>query len=571
MLQSLPRHSNRSVFGHRILEYDEVFPVPFRRKPRHHNRSCRRAIARAYGRVYFADPDLPAAEVDTTYSLPTGGTTHECDTAAEFTTALGSCSRGDVIVLTAGNTFTGTFTLPNLGAGTDWVYIISSSLASLSEGTRVGPSDTSNMPLIRQTSAVDVFDCENSASYFRLAGLEIAMSGVAFTGNMITLGAASSPGTQSNAPNHIIFDRCYVHGDGTNAARRAFRLDGEHQAVIDSYVDKIFDVGSDSQTILGLNGAGPFKIYNCHLEGAGENLMFGGGDPDVTNLVPSDITIQRCDFYKPTSWISPDIGDVKNNLELKNARRVLVEGCILENCWQDVDQAGFGLVFTPRNQDNTATWCTVEHVTFRLCKILDCEAGINMLTTDDTFTSQDLNNILIENVLVVLKDHGQGGSGRASQITCTGGPATNITFRNVTLLEANGEGHMVQTCFMGDTVDSVDNLVVQDCVFFSGAGNPSGWAGSGASGGNDTLNTYVLNDNYTFSGNVAYAQNSNDGTWPTGVTRETTLSNIGFDDYANGDYRISSGTYAGKGADIDAIEAAYAGTGGGGSLAIFLA
>jgi hypothetical protein len=53
--------------------------------------------------------------------------------------------------------------------------------------------------------------------------------------------------------------------------------------------------------------------------------MFGGGDPAIPNLVPSDIEIRRNYFSKPLSW---RVGDpsytgvtwlVKNLLELKNA------------------------------------------------------------------------------------------------------------------------------------------------------------------------------------------------------------------------------------------------------------
>ena len=41
---------------------------------------------------------------------------------------------------------------------------------------------------------------------------------------------------------------------------------------------------------------------------------------------------------------------VKNIFELKNARRVLAEGNVLEHNWQH-DQNGFAILFTVRNQD----------------------------------------------------------------------------------------------------------------------------------------------------------------------------------------------------------------------------
>jgi hypothetical protein len=81
---------------------------------------------------------LPAAPMPWTpppYSLPTGGTTWPCSTAAEFQTALSSASLGDVIVLTAGNTFTPTTNgwqfqqFP--GTAGNYIYVTTSNYSSL--------------------------------------------------------------------------------------------------------------------------------------------------------------------------------------------------------------------------------------------------------------------------------------------------------------------------------------------------------------------------------------------------------------------------------------------------------
>jgi hypothetical protein len=50
-------------------------------------------------------------------------------------------------------------------------------------------------------------------------------------------------------------------------------------------------VGFDAQAIEGWNGPGPYLIDNNHLEGSGENIMFGGADPGIVDLRPCDITI----------------------------------------------------------------------------------------------------------------------------------------------------------------------------------------------------------------------------------------------------------------------------------------
>src|SRR5205807_9903945 len=116
-------------------------------------------------------------------------------------------------------------------------------------------------------------------------------------------------------------------------------------------------------------------ILNNYVEAAGENIMFGGGDPSSTdvNIVPSDIDIEQNFVHKKPCWMpgDPTFGtdpndascgiawQVKNLFELKNARRVLVQGNIFEYNWPS-GQAGRAILFTVRNQDGRCTWCTVE-------------------------------------------------------------------------------------------------------------------------------------------------------------------------------------------------------------------
>ena len=95
-------------------------------------------------------------------------------------------------------------------------------------------------------------------------------------------------------------------------------------------------------------GPGPFRIENNLLEGAGESLLFGGADPAIAGLVPSDIVIRRNLIRKPPAWRGR--WTVKNLLELKSARRVRIEANVLEHNWADA-QNGAAVLFTVRNQD----------------------------------------------------------------------------------------------------------------------------------------------------------------------------------------------------------------------------
>src|SRR5271166_5971965 len=90
-------------------------------------------------------PQLPQTYIDTTFSAPTG-VTRAVHTSASFQSALNSANPGDTIVLDAGATYQGNFTLPvKSNPNGAWIYIVSSTLASLPAGSRVSPTDAANM------------------------------------------------------------------------------------------------------------------------------------------------------------------------------------------------------------------------------------------------------------------------------------------------------------------------------------------------------------------------------------------------------------------------------------------
>jgi hypothetical protein len=52
------------------------------------------------------------------------------------------------------------------------------------------------------------------------------------------------------------------------------------------------------------------------------------------------------------------VWQVKNLLELKNARRVRIEQNNFAHNWEEA-QSGGAILFTPRNQDGNCRWCVV--------------------------------------------------------------------------------------------------------------------------------------------------------------------------------------------------------------------
>ena len=352
---------------------------------------------------------------------------------------------GDEIVLEAGATYHGPFQLPKK-EGVGWIHITSSGLDNLpAAGQRVHPSDSPHMPKLRAPPP-SVIVAAAGAHHYRFVGIDIAPDEGAAIVNLVQLGThESDPG---DLPHHIIIDRSFLHGDNRVGTRRGLAMNGRDTAVINSYLANFKDDTADSQSIAGWNGDGPFVIANNYLEAAGENVMFGGADPAIPDLVPADIEISGNHFAKPLRW-RPGLIEfegarwsVKNLLELKNARRVHIEGNLFEHNWPD-SQNGFAILFTVRNQDGKAPWSVVEDVVFANNVVRRVGSGINILGHDDNHTSQQTSRIALRNNLFVDVG-GTWGSGRLFQLLDRTRDITidhNTALQSGTLLTADGGPH----------------------------------------------------------------------------------------------------------------------------------
>jgi hypothetical protein len=511
--------------------------------------------------------ELPRATVDTT-PVPAPGRRINVRAGGDFQAALDMAQPGDVIRLEAGATFTGNFTLPNKegrrpsprssGRGRDWITIRTSApdIRLPAPGTRLTPEDACVLPKIVSPNTQPALTAAPGAHHYRFVGVEFTVAGgIPINYNLILLG--EQPASLADVPHDLIFDRVYIHGQPQVNARRGIALNSASTAVIDSYIADFHELFFDTQAIAGWGGPGPFKIVNNYLEAAGENLMFGGADPTIPDLVPSDIEIRRNHFFKPRSWREGDPSyagihwSVKNLLELKNARRVLIDANVFENTWQDA-QGGTAIVFTVRNQDGTAPWSTVEDVTFTNNVVRHAGSGIGMHGTDDIFPSQQTKRILIKNNLFDdISGVRWGGSGRLF-----------MAFRGIEDL----------------VIDHNTGLQEGSVIFAAGAPhtgfvysnnlaphNEFGVHGAGTLPGTHTLDTYFPGS--IFEKNVLVGVNPFVSFYPPDNFFPASLIDVGFVDLAGGNFRLSTsspyknGGTDGKdiGADIDALEAAIAG------------
>ncbi|CAN5422588.1 hypothetical protein BH23ACI1_BH23ACI1_11250 [soil metagenome] len=251
-------------------------------------------------------------------AVPAGAETRRvCASGCQYSglqAAIDAAAPGDTILLKAGETFVGPFVLRRKASSTQWITIRTDTADSLlpGEGVRLVPSgkpgattQRSLLPrLVGQGGTLKttpVVRTESGAQRYILRFLEI--DGVANLGweTLIAIGDDTANATAS----HIVIDRVYAHGHAQKGMKRGIALNSAHTDVLNSYISDVKAVGFDSQGIAGYNGPGPFRIINNYIEGAAENIMFGGSDPAITGLVPSNIEIRRNHLYKPLAWRQP--------------------------------------------------------------------------------------------------------------------------------------------------------------------------------------------------------------------------------------------------------------------------
>src|SRR5262245_9632191 len=489
------------------------------------------------------EPEPPRVFLNTTYVAPAGKTIN-VGAGGDVQAAIDQAQPGDVIMLQAGATFTGNFRLPNK-SGSDWIIIRSSAAdADLPPpGTRVTPARSAIMPKLISPDSGPVVYTDKGAHHFRFIGVEFGVAEGKDIYNMIAFDAGQTSPDQ--APHDLIIDRCYIHGNDAGAVQRGVMLNCARAAVIDSYISNCHGEGFDTQAICGWNGSGPFKIVNNYLEGAGENVMFGGAKPSINNLSASDVEFRLNHVYKPLSWKTghPTYAGrpwtIKNLFELKNAQRLLIDQNVFENNWAGA-QNGFAILFTPRGEDGVAPWATVQDVTFTNNIARHSGGGFNVAGPDDTSPSQPSRRILIKNNLIDDIDGNKWGSGagvpadgRFAQLV--GGPV-NITFDHNTIFHSGA-------LIFADGASSA-GFVYRNNIARS---NLYGVVGSNRSPGLDSLGFYF--PGYDFRKNVIVG--GPQGTlYPAGNFLPLILSLVGFVDLDGGDYRLApTSPYKNAGAD----------------------
>lgn len=465
--------------------------------------------------------------------LEISGNTIFVKAGGDFQAALEKAKPGDTILLQAGATFKGSFRLPNK-AGNEFITIRSSATDELlpPAGTRLVPEKyAAVLPKLESNiKGQPVILAANGAHHFRFIGIEFAPT-IEGLYNIIQLGRGEEKRVEE-LPHHIEFDRVWIHGSKTEGQRRGIAANGRHIKIENSHISDIMRRGEESQAIAAWATDGPIEIVNNYLEGAAENIMFGGAG-SYLKLVPTDCVVRGNHLNKPLEWRGQD-WVVKNLFEIKNGKRIKIENNLMTNNW-GMAQDGMAILFTTRADTGDAT--IIDEIEFTGNIVRGAGGGINIFGGEGSGGHRlTIRNNLFEDI------DGQKWNSAGHFIKSS--EWDGLTIENNTIVQtgniANAYGKPIK------------NFIFRNNIVFE---NEYGIKGDGMGSGQEVIDK--LFSGGTVSNNIIVGAKSS-------LYREKnffldSLRQIGFVNFEKGDFRLRSDSpylkngFDGKriGADLD--------------------
>lgn len=476
----------------------------------------------------FKAPELPRRSVNVSVPQVTGRTIRvAAGDAAALNAALSAAVGGDEIVLANGAQYIGNFTLP-VHSGSAPVILRSETVPTA--GVRVTPTSSRSLARLVTTNTEPALKTATSAGGWSAIGVVFEQRTAPDVVNygIVRIGT----GTESQLTefaNRIVFDRVLITAGETGQTRRCLSFNGADIAVVNSWLAECHSKGFDTQAVAGWNSPGPFLIENNHMEASGEHVVFGGGDPRILNLSPSDITIRRNYMFRPMSWAGGR-WMVKNIFELKHARRVLFENNVLENNWAD-GQNGSAILFQAISQDATAPWTTIQDITVRNNVLKNSKAGIVVLSRREwngMTPAEPSKRILFENNLLLKVGTDPVSGAGDGRFTTVMGDVEDFTLVGNTML---GDG--VNAAMVFNAGPLLARLVVSRNVI---ARTAYGFFGTATSEGEQSLAKFA--PGYVFTGNVMTGRPTK--FYNTQTATPATLTDADFVSPSTMDYTIRS-------------------------------
>lgn len=257
-------------------------------------------------------------------------------------------------------------------------------------------------------------------------------------------------------------------GDPKLGQHHGIMAHGQGGRYLEVYVDDCGRVGQDAQALIGFDGTRDLRVEGSYFGGAGQSVMFGGGDSTSPEAMPRDIVIRGCELGKNPAWYG--LGwQMKCALELKAVDGFVGEDLICSYAGVGEGQAAYSILITPRNQNGKANWTVVRNVRLERVKCTIAGGGVSILAQDNNHPTGVTENVVLRDVafleldpLGIVSTPKYKGSGRVINID---GACKNLTFERVT---AQGINLRAGLYVKGATT----GLVVSDLKLPGGVGYP---------------------------------------------------------------------------------------------------
>jgi hypothetical protein len=269
------------------------------------------------------------------------------------------------------------------------------------------------------------------------------------------------------AGDRTLLDRCVITGPADGGPQqRGVYANATGIRILGCHIGGIWN-DVDTQAVLCTRFTKRLHINDCLLEASGENFMSGGDDGESAEETPQDILIENSTLSKPLDWQGKAGCTCKNLLELKNARRVIVRKCVLENSWAD-GQAGYAIVLSVRNQYGAAVWSTIEDVLIEDLTIHHCGGGVQVLGRDYSHESKVMRQVILRRITITDMSSScqEGSAAAAAQAFLISGGPDALTLEDI---DTAGDTGWMKAAIAFDQIDNpTTNLVVRRCRMYEG-------------------------------------------------------------------------------------------------------
>jgi hypothetical protein len=260
----------------------------------------------------------------------------------------------------------------------------------------VRPSDAPNLAAVRGTgTSGSVIHVPNGAGagYVEFFGLSV-LGCPSGNCDLMRLSVDNETDPASRAQ-HIAVRQVLLLG-GPQGSRRGIRQEARFVDISQVWIQDIFSTNNgETQAISACRGGADTTVRFSYLQAASENIILGGCTYPHADLVPADWLIEDVLIHKPLRWkaewnneVSPFVSrEVKNSLELKQARRVTVRRVAMVNNWDD-EQSGAALLINTTTNGSCPACVGIQDALFEDIVVLNSPAGVS----EQIYSWQDGSN-----------------------------------------------------------------------------------------------------------------------------------------------------------------------------------